>query len=140
MIVGTAGVAIWLWTQGQSLGRRGCDGGAADLADLDVSGWVARNVTSIFENIGTVQDGMRSIAVPRQMPDKPDATELTVTRGAVRFENVHFGYDTSAACCTASTSQSRRASASASSARQAPANRPWSICCCASTSSKAAAS
>jgi ATP-binding cassette, subfamily B, multidrug efflux pump len=60
----------------------------------NVSGWVARNVTSIFENIGTVQDGMRSIAVPRQMPDRADATTLRVTEGAVRFENVHFGYNT----------------------------------------------
>ena len=39
----------------------------------NIAGWVARSVTAIFENIGTVQDGMRSIAVPRQMPDPPDA-------------------------------------------------------------------
>ncbi len=94
MIVGTAGVAIWLWSAGSlSVGE------VAMAVPLtwqisNVSGWVARNVTSIFENIGTVQDGMRSIAVPRQMPDKPDATSLEVTRGAVRFENVHFGYNT----------------------------------------------
>ncbi len=42
--------------------------------------WWARSVTSIFENIGTVQDGMRSIDVKRQMPDPPDAVELQVTR------------------------------------------------------------
>ena len=42
----------------------------------NMAGWVARSVTSIFENIGTVQDGMRSIAVERQMPDPPDAREL----------------------------------------------------------------
>ncbi|HEY3918734.1 MAG TPA: ABC transporter ATP-binding protein [Stellaceae bacterium] len=94
MIVGTAGVAIWLWSTGRiSVGE------VAMAVPLtwqisNVSGWVARNITSIFENIGTVQDGMRSIAVPRQMPDRPDATSLRVTRGAVRFENVHFGYNT----------------------------------------------
>jgi ATP-binding cassette subfamily B multidrug efflux pump len=37
---------------------------------------------------------MRSIAVPRQMPDRPDAGALTVTDGRVRFEQVHFGYNT----------------------------------------------
>ena len=46
----------------------------------NIAGWVARSVTAIFENIGTVQDGMRSIAVARQMPDPPDARELRVTR------------------------------------------------------------
>ena len=44
------------------------------------------NVTAIFENIGVVQEGMRSIAVPRQMPDRPGAVALQVERGAVRFE------------------------------------------------------
>jgi len=59
-----------------------------------MAGWVAQNVTSIFENVGVVQDGMRSIAVPRQMPDAPGAPELRVTRGAIRFEHLSFGYGT----------------------------------------------
>jgi ATP-binding cassette subfamily B multidrug efflux pump len=57
-----------------------------------MAGWVARSVTSIFENIGTVQDGMKSIAVERQMPDPPAARELRVTRGEIRFEDLHFDY------------------------------------------------
>jgi ATP-binding cassette subfamily B multidrug efflux pump len=59
-----------------------------------MSGWVAQNVTQIFENVGVVQDGMRSIAVARQMPDAPDARELRVTRGAICFEHLRFGYGT----------------------------------------------
>jgi ATP-binding cassette subfamily B multidrug efflux pump len=51
-------------------------------------------VTNIFENVGVVQEGMRSIAVPREMQDKPGAGTLRVTDGAVKFENVHFGYGT----------------------------------------------
>jgi ATP-binding cassette subfamily B multidrug efflux pump len=57
-----------------------------------MAGWVAQNVTSIFENVGIVQDGMRSIALPLQMPDPPDARELHVSAGAIRFEAVHFDY------------------------------------------------
>jgi len=95
LLVGTAGVAVWLWT----LGRIGV-GGIATAVPLawqiaNMAGWVAQSVTSIFENIGTVQDGMRSIAVPRQMTDRADAAELRVGRGAVRFEGVRFGYGTS---------------------------------------------
>ena len=57
-----------------------------------MAGWVAQNVTSIFENVGIVQDGMRSIAVARQMPDRPAAGELAVSAGEIRFEGVHFDY------------------------------------------------
>jgi ATP-binding cassette, subfamily B, multidrug efflux pump len=35
---------------------------------------------------------MRSIAVARQMPDPPDASELHVHGGKIRFEDVHFDY------------------------------------------------
>jgi ATP-binding cassette, subfamily B, multidrug efflux pump len=58
----------------------------------NMAGWVAGNVTSIFENVGVVQDGMRSIAVARQMPDPPAARELHVTAGEIRFEGIHFDY------------------------------------------------
>ena len=56
------------------------------------SGWVAWQVTAIFENIGVVQEGMLSIARPHMLIDKPGAGELTVPHGEVRFENVRFGY------------------------------------------------
>jgi ATP-binding cassette subfamily B multidrug efflux pump len=58
----------------------------------NMAGWVAQNVTNIFENVGVVQDGMRSIAVSRQMPDAPGARELIVSAGELRFENLHFDY------------------------------------------------
>src|SRR5262244_963373 len=92
MVVGTGVVAIWLWNVG-----RIPVGTVAMALPLTwhiaaIAGWVAQNVTTIFENIGVVQEGMRTIAVPRQMPDRPDAVTLQVTRGAVRFEGAHFGY------------------------------------------------
>jgi ATP-binding cassette subfamily B multidrug efflux pump len=94
MLVGTGGMAVWLWSDGRI--AVGTVAMALPLAwqIANMSGWVAQNVTGIFENVGVVQDGMRSIAVPRQMPDRPNATALRVTRGAVRFEDVHFGYGT----------------------------------------------
>jgi ATP-binding cassette, subfamily B, multidrug efflux pump len=92
LIVSTAGLAIWQW----SIGRITL-GSVAMVLPLawqitNMAGWVARSVTGIFENIGTVQDGMRSIAVERQMPDPPDARELRVTRGEIRFDDLHFDY------------------------------------------------
>jgi ATP-binding cassette subfamily B multidrug efflux pump len=94
LVVGTGTAAIWLWYQG-----RVAIGAVAMSLPLSwhiasIAGWVAQNVTAIFENIGVVQEGMRSIAVPRQMPDRPDAVLLRVDRGAVRFADVRFGYGT----------------------------------------------
>ncbi|HTI84050.1 MAG TPA: ABC transporter ATP-binding protein [Acetobacteraceae bacterium] len=92
LIVGTSALAIWQW----GIGRISV-GSVATVLPLtwqitNMAGWVARSVTAIFENIGTVQDGMKSIAVERQMPDSPDARDLRVTRGEIRFEDVHFDY------------------------------------------------
>jgi len=92
LVVATATVAIWQWSVGHI-----AIGGVATAIPMswqltNIAGWVARSVTSIFENIGTVQDGMRSIDVPRQMPDPPDAIELVVRGGEIRFDDVHFDY------------------------------------------------
>jgi len=94
MMVGTGGVALYLWSRGRITVGEVAMAVPLTWQISNVAGWVARNITSIFENIGTVMDGMRSIAVPRQMADRADATELRVTRGAVRFEHLHFGYGT----------------------------------------------
>jgi ATP-binding cassette subfamily B multidrug efflux pump len=94
MVVGTGAVAVWLWNDG--LIPVGTVAMALPLTwqIANIAGWVAQNVTSIFENVGTVQDGMRSIAAPRTMQDRPDAKALKVTQGRVDFEHVQFGYGT----------------------------------------------
>ncbi len=93
LIVGTAAIAIWQWSE-RHIGL----GAVATAVPMswqltNLAGWVARSITSVFENIGTVQDGMRSIDVIRQMPDSPGARELIVHGGEIRFENVQFDYD-----------------------------------------------
>ena len=94
LIVGTAAAAIALWRAGEI--AVGIVAMALPLAwqIANMAGWVGDNVTTIFENVGVVQEGMRSIAVARQMPDAPDAPELKVTAGEIRFEHVRFGYGT----------------------------------------------
>ena len=92
LVVGTGTLAIWLWSAGRI--PVGIVAMALPLAwqIASMAGWVAQNVTAIFENVGVVQDGMRSISVPRQMPDAPDAGILRLTEGAIRFEHVGFDY------------------------------------------------
>jgi ATP-binding cassette, subfamily B, multidrug efflux pump len=94
LVTGTATVAIWQWNAGRI--AVAAVAMALPLAHqiVQMAGWVAQNVTAIFENVGTVQDGMRSIAVPRQMADPPEARTLRVTHGAIRMERLRFGYGT----------------------------------------------
>src|SRR5205814_1101174 len=59
---------------------------------VSVSGWVAYQVTTIFENVGVVQEGMMTIARPITLIDQPEARDLVVSRGEISFQNVRFGY------------------------------------------------
>jgi ATP-binding cassette, subfamily B, multidrug efflux pump len=92
LVVTTAGLALWQWSVGRLPIASVATAIPLSWQLTNIAGWVARSITSIFENIGTVQDGMRSIDVPLQMPDASGATELIVTGGEIRFENLHFDY------------------------------------------------
>ncbi|HWI35833.1 MAG TPA: ABC transporter ATP-binding protein [Burkholderiales bacterium] len=92
LVVSTATIGIWLWAHGQV--GAGIVATALPLAwqVANQAGWVSWEVTGIFENIGVVQEGMQSIAVPHSGVDRKGARPLEVSAGEVRFENVTFGY------------------------------------------------
>jgi ATP-binding cassette subfamily B multidrug efflux pump len=92
LLVGTAAIGIGLWVQGTV--NAGVVATALPLAwqIANVAGWVSWEVTAIFENVGVVQEGMESIAVPHTSVDRPDARPLEVARGEIRFEDATFGY------------------------------------------------
>ncbi|MDT7951139.1 MAG: ABC transporter ATP-binding protein [Acetobacteraceae bacterium] len=94
LLAGTAAVAIGLWLQGEIEVAVVATALPLVFQITNMAGWVARSITGIFENLGQVQDGMRSIAVPQQMPDAPGARPLRLTGGAIRFEHLRFGYGT----------------------------------------------
>ncbi|MBU2879549.1 MULTISPECIES: ABC transporter ATP-binding protein [Aliiglaciecola] len=54
--------------------------------------WIMWEVSSLFENIGTVQDGINTLANDVVVQDVPDAPNLQVRGGAIEFNNVDFGY------------------------------------------------
>ena len=92
LLTATATVGIWLWAQG-TVGA-GVVATALPLAwqIANVAGWVSWEVTGIFENIGVVQEGMQTIAVPHSGADRPGAKKLEVSRGEIAFEDVSFTY------------------------------------------------
>ena len=92
LLVSTAAIGVLLWGSGQI--DAGTVATALPLAwtIANVAGWVSWEVTGIFENIGVVQEGMQTIAVPLTLTDRSDALELQLKRGEIRFEHVSFTY------------------------------------------------
>ncbi|ELP24649.1 ABC transporter, ATP-binding permease protein [Pantoea agglomerans 299R] len=92
LIVSTSALALWLWSQSLiSVGAIALSTGLV-IRLVNMSGWIMWVVNGIFENIGTVQDGLKTIAQPLSVQDAPQAKQLKVTRGNIRFEDVHFDY------------------------------------------------
>ena len=92
LLTSTAAIGIGLWANGTL--SAGVVATALPLAwqISNAAGWVSWEVTGIFEDIGVVQEGMQTIAVPLTGVDRPAATELKVTRGEIRFDDVFFSY------------------------------------------------
>ncbi len=92
LITSTAAVGLFLWSQ--NLIGAALVATAVPLAwqIANMSGWISFEVAGIFENIGTVQDGMQSIAVPHTLVDAPDAKPLQIFRGEINFAQVNFAY------------------------------------------------
>ena len=92
LVTGTGAMALLLWTRGKV--EVGTVAMALPLAwqIVNIAGWVAWQITSIFENVGVIQEGMMTIARPITLTDPPGAASLKVTRGEICFEDLHFGY------------------------------------------------
>jgi ATP-binding cassette subfamily B multidrug efflux pump len=96
LLVSTAAIGVGLWAHGQV--NAGLVATALPLAwqIASVAGWVSWEVTGIFENVGVVQEGMETIAVPHTLIDRADARALLVPSapagGEIRFERLSFTY------------------------------------------------
>ena len=92
LILGIAGVALWRWTLGE-VGVGAVAAATAMAMRLNgISHWIMWEMASLFENIGTVQDGIGTLARPRRVVDANDAKPLQVKAGEIRFEDVTFRY------------------------------------------------
>jgi ATP-binding cassette, subfamily B, multidrug efflux pump len=58
-----------------------------------ISHWVMWELTSLYEQIGTVQDGINTLSVENRVVDTAAAPALTVPRGEVKFDQVNFAYE-----------------------------------------------
>jgi len=92
LIVGTAAIGLTLWLRGEASAALVATALPLAWQIANMAGWVSWEVSSIFENIGVVQEGMETIAVPHALVDGPQAGSLEVSRGAIDFDRVRFAY------------------------------------------------
>ncbi|MFH0231037.1 ABC transporter ATP-binding protein [Vibrio diabolicus] len=92
LVFSVAALSIYLWLD--SAISVGAIAIAVSLA-LRVNGmsmWIMWEVGALFENMGTVVDGMKTLSKPIDIKDKPGAKDLVVTEGGIHFDNVSFHY------------------------------------------------
>jgi ATP-binding cassette subfamily B multidrug efflux pump len=92
LIAATAGVALWLWTLGEVGVGAVAAASAMALRLNGIAHWIMWEVASLFEHVGTVEDGMRTLSRSHTVVDRPGAPALHVSRGEIRFEHVSFAY------------------------------------------------
>lgn len=89
----TAAIAIYLWSVDEiSVGAIAVAVSLA-LRLNGISMWIMWEVSALFENIGTVVDGMNTLSKPIDIKDKPDAKSIEVSDGQIEFDRVNFTYD-----------------------------------------------
>lgn len=90
---GVLGTAIWLWMNGKAeLGIIAAT--TAMILKLNsIAEFMMWQTSALFENVGTIQDGMKTLGRPINIQDQKDAKALQVPHGEIKFENVSFAYN-----------------------------------------------
>ena len=93
LVSSTAGIGIYLWQQGD-IGVGAVAAATAMALRLNgLTQWIMWQTASLFESIGTAQDGMRTLSAPQTIVDTPNAAVLKVTDGHIVFDHVDFSYE-----------------------------------------------
>ena len=92
LLFSSVGVGIYFWLDG--LVQPGDIALVAGLVMrlLGMSEWILWEISGVFENIGTVQDGIGTMSQPQLVRDAHDAKHLRVERGEITFDKVCFDY------------------------------------------------
>ena len=92
LVAGVGALGLSLWLQGAASTGAVAVALALAMRLLGLSHWIMWELSALFENIGTVHDGIGSIALPPTVDDAPGAPPLAPARGAIRFQDVAFHY------------------------------------------------
>ncbi|WP_019673963.1 ABC transporter ATP-binding protein [Psychrobacter lutiphocae] len=93
LIGSTAAIGLYLWQRGDVGVGALAMATAMALRLNSMTHWIMWQMATLFDSIGTVQDGIRTLSAPQKVVDAPNAKEMIVTEGRIKFENVDFGYE-----------------------------------------------
>ncbi|HFC8536265.1 TPA: ABC transporter ATP-binding protein [Neisseria bacilliformis] len=93
LTLSTAALGIWLWHQGQVGVGAVATATAMALRVNGLSQYIMWESARLFENVGTVSDGMGTLSKPQTILDKPAALPLKVNHGEIKFDHVDFSYE-----------------------------------------------
>ena len=93
LVFSTAALGIYLWVNGAIT-----PGAIAIVMSMAIrltgmSHWIMWEISSLFENIGTVQDGINTISIPQTITDSDSVSELEIGQGEIQFKDVNFAYN-----------------------------------------------
>ena len=93
LIVSGIGWGLFLWTGGNATVGVIAAASALVLRLNAMTGWIMWALTSFFQNLGIIREGMETIAQPIALLDAPEATELKLTTGRIEIEDLshHYG-------------------------------------------------
>ncbi|MCO6185443.1 ABC transporter ATP-binding protein [Rhizobium sp. L1K21] len=86
------GLSIWFWLSGTIAVGTVAIAAAVVMRLQGMSQWIMWEVSALFENIGTVYDGMNMLSRPREVNDAANAAPIGPTKGDIKFENIRFHY------------------------------------------------
>lgn len=92
LLFSLAAIGIFLWQQGELMAGALAASMALVLRMQGMSHWIMWEMSALFENIGTVRDGINTISVECLVQDLPDAKTLERVKGNIEFKNVVFNY------------------------------------------------
>ncbi|MEM6372082.1 MAG: ABC transporter ATP-binding protein [Pseudomonadota bacterium] len=101
LIVGVVGWAIALWTQGAASVGAVAAATALTLRLNAMTGWIMWALTSFFQELGVVAEGMETIAKPITLVDAPGAAPLAITSGEIKVTDLTHHYGRSSGGLTA---------------------------------------
>lgn len=92
LLISTTALALFLWADAVITSGSIAIAVAVAVRIINMSRWMMWEVGAIFENIGTVYDGMHTIAQPCEIEDPKEPKQLAEVKGDIKFEDVSFAY------------------------------------------------
>ena len=92
LVFSTLALGIYLW-----INESVTPGAIAVVISLalrlsGMSHWIVWEIGNLFENFGTVQDGINTLSVPQMVLDSDNAQRIEVNSGKIDFRDVNFSY------------------------------------------------